>query len=156
MILYNEWVCDEWWFTCSHYLDSVQDAATALYVAAQNGHCEAVRMLLMAGADVNMKTNVSRGVCVLCWFHGWVQRIVKLQRTLIAFQSSILSLVPPTTSNHIEVNKGFEVPKEELDDRNAIKFLWTQILIQTFWPCLSSSGLSVCVYWCMRLCHMWL
>ncbi len=34
-------------------LDSVQTGATALYVAAQNGHLRAVR------ADVNIKTNVS-------------------------------------------------------------------------------------------------
>ena len=32
---------------------------TALIVAAQNGHCEVVRMLLEAKADVNIKANVS-------------------------------------------------------------------------------------------------
>ncbi len=46
-------------FTCSSSLDSVQDGATALLVAAQNGHCEVVRMLLEAKADVNSKRNVS-------------------------------------------------------------------------------------------------
>ena len=46
-------------FTCSSSLDSVQDGFTALMVAAQNGHCEVVRMLLEAKADVNIKTNVS-------------------------------------------------------------------------------------------------
>ncbi len=46
-------------FTCSSSHDSVQGGATALLVAAQNGHCEVVRMLLEAKADVNIKANVS-------------------------------------------------------------------------------------------------
>ena len=45
--------------TCSSSLDSVQDGGTALSAAAQNGHCEVVRMLLEAKADVNIKANVS-------------------------------------------------------------------------------------------------
>ena len=57
-------------FTCSSLLDSVQGGFTALLVASQEGHCEAVRMLLEAKADVNMKNNVSEscssdGVCAL-------------------------------------------------------------------------------------------
>ena len=43
---------------------------TALLVAAQEGHCGIVRILLEAKADVNMKNNVSKscssdGVCAL-------------------------------------------------------------------------------------------
>ena len=57
-------------FTHSCSLDSVQDGFTALLVAAQEGHCGMVRMLLEAKADVNMKDNVSEscssdGVCAL-------------------------------------------------------------------------------------------
>ena len=57
-------------FTCSSSLDSVQDGFTALIVASQEGHCEVVRMLLEATADVKMKNNVSEscssdGVCAL-------------------------------------------------------------------------------------------
>ena len=57
-------------FTCSSSLDShIQDGATALIVASQEGHHEIVRMLLEAKADVNMKDNVSEscysdGICV--------------------------------------------------------------------------------------------
>ena len=57
-------------FTCSSSFDSVQNGFTALHAASQEGHCEFVRMLLEAKADVNMKDNVSEscssdGVCAL-------------------------------------------------------------------------------------------
>ena len=56
-------------FTCSSSLDSVQDGSSALHAASQEGHCEVVRMLLEAKADVNMKASVSEsssdGVCAL-------------------------------------------------------------------------------------------
>ena len=57
-------------FTCSSSLDSVQNGFTALIVANQEGHCEVVRMLLEAKADINMKNNVSErcssdSVCAL-------------------------------------------------------------------------------------------
>ncbi len=54
-------------FTCSPYLDSVQIGATALYVAAQDGHLRVVELLIASKADVNIQTKVSHidGVCVL-------------------------------------------------------------------------------------------
>ena len=57
-------------FTHSYSLDSVQNGSTALFDAAERGHCSVVRMLLEAKADVNMKNNVSEscssdGVCAL-------------------------------------------------------------------------------------------
>ena len=51
--------------TCSSSLDSVQGGGTALMAAAQNGHCEVVRMLLEAKADVNIKANVSDIYCMV-------------------------------------------------------------------------------------------
>ena len=51
-------------FTHSYSLDSVQDGFSALLVAAHEGHCGIVRMLLEAKADVNMKNNVSE--CFSC------------------------------------------------------------------------------------------
>ncbi len=45
-------------FTCSPYLDSVQGGATALMVAAQNGHSRAVGLLIAAKAQVDMQGNV--------------------------------------------------------------------------------------------------
>ena len=51
-------------FTCSSSLDSVQNGATALYAASQEGHCEVVRTLLEAKADVNVKTNVSESISI--------------------------------------------------------------------------------------------
>ncbi len=39
----------------AHYLDSVQNGATALWIAAQNGHVRAVELLIAAkaGVDIN-------------------------------------------------------------------------------------------------------
>ena len=55
-------------FNCLSSLDTVQDGSTALHVATREGHCEIVRMLLEAKADVNVQNNVSEscssdGVC---------------------------------------------------------------------------------------------
>ena len=55
-------------FNCSSSFVTVQDGFTALLVAAHEGHCEIVRMLLEAKADVNIQNNVSEscssdGVC---------------------------------------------------------------------------------------------
>ncbi len=81
VILYNEWVCDE--FTCSHYLDSVQDGYTALYVAAQNGHVEAVGLLVAAKANVNIQEKVRFTAClslVIIWIcTGWLDCIAQGQ-----------------------------------------------------------------------------
>ena len=63
--------CVSWYlfvFNCSSSLDTVQTGFTALLVAAHKGHCEIVRMLLEAKADVSVQNIVSEscsndGVC---------------------------------------------------------------------------------------------
>ena len=40
-------------------LDSVQDGATALHVAAQNGHLRVIEVLIAAKAQVDVKDKVS-------------------------------------------------------------------------------------------------
>ncbi len=52
----------------------VQNGWTALHMASKNGHCEVVRMLLMAGADVNMKTTVSHAAwwCLCTLLIPWL------------------------------------------------------------------------------------
>ena len=54
-------------FTCSPYLDSIQNGFTALMIAARNGHLRIVELLIAANADLNIQTKVSliNGVCVL-------------------------------------------------------------------------------------------
>ena len=64
--------------TCSSSLDSVQDGCTALMAAAQNGHCEVVRMLLEAKADVNSKTNVSDIYCMVVCVQGLQHKLLIL------------------------------------------------------------------------------
>ena len=53
------------------------------------------------------------------------------RRSLVAFQSSNTSF---GTSNHNEINEGLEVPKEEIDDWNAIKVLRKHVLINPDYP----------------------
>ncbi len=53
------------WFTCSHYLDSVQKRATALIVAAYNGHVRAVEVLIAAKAQVDIQKKVRFTACLL-------------------------------------------------------------------------------------------
>ena len=47
-------------------------------VAAQNGHCEVVRMLLEAKADVNSKTNVSDIYCMVVCVQGLQHKLLIL------------------------------------------------------------------------------
>ena len=62
--------CVSWYLFVNYLssLDTVQTGSTALLVAAQEGHCGIVRMLLGAKADVNILNIVSEscssdGVC---------------------------------------------------------------------------------------------
>ena len=41
-----------------YYLDSVQNGATALWVAAQNGHVRAVEVLIAAKAGIDIQNKV--------------------------------------------------------------------------------------------------
>ena len=42
-----------------------QDGATPLIIASQNGHSDAVNILLRSGADVNLAMNVSNDMIML-------------------------------------------------------------------------------------------
>ncbi len=48
----------------------MQNGATALLIASQQGYCEVVKVLLEAKADINIQTNVSHAfdnvVVILC------------------------------------------------------------------------------------------
>ena len=52
-------------YLCSHYLDSVQDGATALIVAAQNGHVRAVEVLIAGKAKIDIQAKVRFTACLL-------------------------------------------------------------------------------------------
>ncbi len=61
-----------------HYLDSVQDGVTALWVAAQEGHERAVELLIAAKAQVNIQNEVRFTACllVIIWMcTGWSHSI---------------------------------------------------------------------------------
>ncbi len=62
----------------SHYLDSVQTGATALYVAAQEGHVEAVGLLIAAKAQVNIQQKVRFTACLYVSNYLDVYRMVGL------------------------------------------------------------------------------
>ena len=63
--------------------DSVQEGATALYMASQAGHCEVVETLLEAKADVNMKDNVSES-CSRDGLGEYMFTLLQLQRGFTA------------------------------------------------------------------------
>ncbi len=62
--------------------DYVQDGTTALYVAAQNGHVRAVKVLIAAKAQVNIQQKVRFNVCLpkIIWMcTEWSHSIVHCQ-----------------------------------------------------------------------------
>ena len=66
-----------------NYLDSVQDGATALFVAAQNGHVRAVELLIAEKAKVDIQEEVRFTACLLkiTWLYctGWLDGIAHCQ-----------------------------------------------------------------------------
>ena len=53
-----------------HTLDHIQDGATALYVAAQNGHLKVVEILIAAKCQVDIQDKVSLRACTSQHVHG--------------------------------------------------------------------------------------
>ncbi len=51
-------------FTCS-FLNSVQNGATALYIAAQNGHLRIVALLIAAKALIDLAHTAVSIACIL-------------------------------------------------------------------------------------------
>ena len=46
------------WLTVARFVGHIQDASTALLIAAQNGHLECVRLLALSGADMEVSEDV--------------------------------------------------------------------------------------------------
>ncbi len=66
----------------THYLDSVQTGFTALYVAAENGHVEAVGLLVAANANMNIQQKVRFTACLSVSNYLDVYRMVGQHCTL--------------------------------------------------------------------------
>ena len=84
-VLY-EYLSDKLCFLYSHdYVSSLQDGQSSLMIASQNGHNGVVRMLLSAGAKVDLQDEVSilrpygnlcPDVMLYCGLEGYVHIIV--------------------------------------------------------------------------------
>ena len=61
-----------------YYVTLLQDGATALILAAQNGYTEIVKTLVEGGANVNYTVEVRYGTVCACMYK-WYDRVIEVK-----------------------------------------------------------------------------